>query len=414
MAEYSKRNGVTTATLSKMSGIEKATRSKFNGDEFPVGTACRWIAGASGGKLFTTVVADASSGWEELVNGNWGNAKDLAYGKNNDGTKNRWVIGGTNVGTEINYADAGMTDLTNPSSYTNVAVAYDGTNMIAVDGFAEICWGDTDQEGSMWLSGGTKSTTVDDVTGYKLSTDGGDNWTVVDPSDLPDANGDTPRNSYFAGGNTWFTSNSSGIWKYEYDGGWAWTDMSVSIGGDIYGMSSGSDAGEGSPTKPNLWVAVGNQGAIGWSDDDWATANTSADTKGNGPFDNPDLLMGNAQNHKGMSVVYAAGTINRWVAVSKKATAGEHSPYCGVIAYSTDGTDNWTAATLSGYGVGVADFVAVATDNTTIVAVSTTGEIFTSADGETFTYQTVTGTPVFRSIACDVTWADLGRVGLPD
>ena len=30
-------------------------------------TASRWIAGATGGKLFSTDVSDASSGWAELV-----------------------------------------------------------------------------------------------------------------------------------------------------------------------------------------------------------------------------------------------------------------------------------------------------------------------------------------------------------
>jgi hypothetical protein len=405
VADFTKRNGIVTANIVNMSGIQKATRSKFNNQSLPLSDACRWIAGDGNGWVYMTDAGGAARGWTSIVDYGTGLAKDLTYGKDSSGA-NRWVIGATMANNGIVYADAGLTDLTNASNWTSVDIEFDGKDMTAVDGGPGIAWGDTTTDESTWISGGitvTEAGTGDEAS-IKLSTNGGTTWSAVAPTALPSLNSSYTRTMVFAGGDTWFAASSNDVWQ-SADNGASWTMRRENVSNDIYAMASGSDAGAGSPSKPNLWVTVGNQGAINWSDDDWATSSIATDSRNSGPFHNVPG-GGGANNHKVMGVVYAAGTINRWVAVSKSATDGDSGLLSPVIAYSTDG-DNWTKATITDY-TGTDSIWCVATDNTTVVAAGSNGKIFTSTDGETFTVQTAPNSPSpdvapnFRSIACDV------------
>jgi hypothetical protein len=139
------------------------------------------------------------------------------------------------------------------------------------------------------------------------------------------------------------------------------------------------------------WVAVGRDGNIDFSTGDWASDNSQSTNQGTdhtGPFGTSHIY----------GVVYCAFPTPYWVACS----AG------GKIGYSADG-DTWTAASED---VGTTDhFRAIATDNTTIVAVGDSGIIYTSTNGTAFTKRSpdigaaTDGVPSeqnLKSIACDI------------
>ena len=93
MADYSKVLGVAAADITKVEGVAKADISKVIGASKPSGvtTATKWIAGATNGKVFKSAVANAGSGWAELVDLGGGNGKSITIGQDSLGNK-RWVL----------------------------------------------------------------------------------------------------------------------------------------------------------------------------------------------------------------------------------------------------------------------------------------------------------------------------------
>jgi len=127
------------------------------------------------------------------------------------------------------------------------------------------------------------------------------------------------------------------------------------------------------------WVCVGASGEVHTSDDDWANATSRTGAHGTSTIH---------------GVVYCGGSVNKWVC----AGAG------GKIAYSSDGI-SWTEATTPI----TTTLRAIATDNTTIVAVGDGGAVLTSTDG--INWSGVIHSPSinyrFHSIACDVIGAGM-------
>ena len=98
---------------------------------------------------------------------------------------------------------------------------------------------------------------------------------------------------------------------------------------------------------------VGHGGNAWYSDDNFATVTAATYPHSSNVF----------------GLVYAKGSINKWVAVGAS----------GKMAYSTDGI-TFSASTLPGV-VGTKRFRQIATDDATIVAVGNSGMILTSSDG---------------------------------
>ena len=196
------------------------------------------------------------------------------------------------------------------------------------------------------------------------SSDGGNTWAGV-PVDVGVS--DKCRAMCYKSGTTFFFSVQDRIWKTTSDptvaGNWSQAiELSNSSANDIYSMAYNGDG---------RWVCVGGNATIYTSDDDWSSA-----TSRSNPFGSSTIT----------AVVYAAGTINKWVAVG----------HDGKLATSPDG-ETWTLRGTPHSN----NIRGVATDNITIVACGGNGKLITSIDG--ISWALVSGlSGGMNTVACDI------------
>ena len=365
MADYSKINGVAEANISKVDGVAKANISKVLGASKPSGTttATKWIVGSTNGKVYKSATSDAGSGWTEIVDLGAGNGKGIAIGQDNVGNK-RWVLHRSTTGEEIAYVNDGLEDTL--ANWTEINMS---NNHIAVDGGPSVAWGN-----NYWIGAGDDVPINPDPSDEDVlfaSSDGGGTWATIELS--AQQTNDTGRTVCYKDGTTFFFTVQDQIWKTTSDPTDAnnWSSVQNLAGGqDILCMAyNGSD----------LWVCGGASGEVHTSNDDWSTSTVR--TGGHG-----------TSNING--VIYCGGTVNKWV------TAGAS----GKIAYSSDGI-TWSSATT---GIDSA-LRAIATDNTTIVAVGDGGMVLTSTDAINWS-EVTHASPInyrFWSIACDIIGAGM-------
>lgn len=365
MADYTKIDGIAAADIVKVSGVSANDIAKVSGLTKPAGgpiTANRWIAGATSGKLYSTTESNASSGWAELVDLGSNSYKDGAIGEDNSGNK-RWVFQKSGNTNEIEYANDSL-DLTDPDNWTSVDFS---PNYRAVDGGPAVAWGN-----DVWIAGGFRIDDGDSYISLMRSTDGAASWSAIDEGNTVN---DNTMAVCYKSDNTWAMGHQSHVWV-STDGGINWTDkITLEGASDIQAMAYDGTG---------RWVAALNGGNIYTSDDDWDTATERTDATGG--FN----LTG---------VVYAAGTINKWIVTGAS----------GRLQYSSDGV-TWTAIWEGDDSLwGTSHIRAVATDNATVVVVGDGGKIATSTDGTSFSLRSITGNPThgLKSIACDVIGAGL-------
>ena len=355
----SKFSGVEWDAIAAVGGTAKANIAAIGGPEAPAGgtQASRWMVASSGGKIASTDTADASGGWSEIVDLGHMTFMNVTIGQDNSGNK-RWVLQGQEgYLPEIWYANNSL-DLTDSNNWTSVT--HTNNNIAADQGGPGVAWGN-----DVWIAGGRPYDDGDSYLTMMRSTDGAASWTAIDEGNT--INDDT-RVVCYKDGTTWFMAHQSHVWK-STDNGASWTDT-ITLEGtqDIQGM-----AYDGS----SLWVAALKGGNIYTSDDDWGSATERTSATG-------------AYHNQG--VVYAGGSINKWVICTAS----------GKISYSSDGI-SWSAATS-----GTSDHLyGIATDDTTIVIVGSSGTILTSTDGISWTPRTSNMSVRLNNVACDVIGAGM-------
>ena len=87
MAEWDKIVGVEDDDVVKVKGVTKANAEKILGQDTPTSVASAWYIGSSGGKIFRTTTANASSGWSEIVDVGSVTAVSTAIGEDNSGNQ---------------------------------------------------------------------------------------------------------------------------------------------------------------------------------------------------------------------------------------------------------------------------------------------------------------------------------------
>ena len=366
MADISKVSGVAAADIDSVAGVGAANISKVSGVTKSAGaaTATKWLVGATNGKVFKSAVANAGSGWAELVDLGGGNGKSITIGQDSLGNK-RWVLHRTSNTEEIAYVTDGLEGTA--GNWTEVNLS---NNHLSVDGGPNVAWGN-----DYWIGAGDDvavSPAPSDEDVLFVSSDGGTNWSTVQLS--AQQTNDTGRTACYKDGTTFFFTIQDQIWKATADPTDAnnWSNV-IDLAGtqDIYCM-----AYDGS----SRWVCGGASGEVHTSDDDWDSATSR--TGGHGT----STISG---------VVYCGGTVNKWVTVGAS----------GKVAYSTDG-ETWTAVSPNPTSFHLR---AVATDDTTIVAVGQSGCVLTSTDAINWTV--VTHSPSinyqFWSVACDIIGAGM-------
>ena len=365
MGDYTKITGVEDHDIAKIDGVSSHDIVKVTGVTKPAPgpeTASRWITGATSGKLFSTAVSDASSGWAELVDLGSNSYKDGAIGEDNSGNK-RWVFQKSGNTNEIVYANNSL-DLTDSNNWTRVDFS---PSYKSVDGGPALAWGD-----NVWIAGGFKIHDGDSYVTLMRSTDGAATWSEIDEGNTIN---DNTMAVCYKSGTTWALGHQSHVWV-STDNGVNWTDkITLEGGSDIQAMAYDGYS---------RWVAVLNGGNLYTSDDDWETATERTDAAGG--FN----LTG---------VVYAAGEINKWVVTGAS----------GRLQYSSDGV-SWTAIWEGDDTTwGTSHIRAIATDNATVVIVGDTGKLASSANGTSFDMRSIAGNPTqgLKSIACDVIGAGM-------
>jgi|LWDU01.1.fsa_nt_gi hypothetical protein len=365
MADYTKIDGVASADIAKVSGVSAGDIAKVVGltnpgevEEGPP-TASRWIVGATGGKLFSTTVSDASSGWAELVDLGSNSYKDCAIGEDNSGNL-RWAFQKSGITNEIEYANDSL-DLTDINNWSQVDF---DPSYKAVDGGPALAWGN-----NVWIAGGYRIGDGDSYVSLMRSTDGAASWSPVDEGNTVN---DNTMAVCYKSGTTWAMGHQSHVWV-STDNGVNWTDK-ITLEGtkDIEAMAYDGTG---------RWVAVLTGGNLYTSDDDWDTATER--TEAIGGF----VLTG---------VVYAAGTINKWIVTGAS----------GRLQYSSDGV-TWTAIWEGDDTTwGTSHIRAIATDNATVVIVGDSGKLATSTNGTSFDMRSIAGDPTptqgLKCIACNI------------
>tara|TARA_Y100000296_G_scaffold82147_1_gene110804 strand:- start:283 stop:1395 length:1113 start_codon:yes stop_codon:yes gene_type:complete len=364
MGDFTKVNGVADASINKVDGVAASDISKVSGvTKGAAGspTASKWIAAGAQAKVWRTTVADASSGWEKIADLGSGNLKSITIGQDNSGNK-RWVIHSTNSSREVSYVNDGDEVADPNTSVGNWTLINMSNNHLAVDGGPSIAWGN-----NYWVGSGDDvaiNPAPSDEDVLFVSGDGGGSWTTVELA--AQQLNDVGRTACYKDGTTFFFTVQDTIWKATAD------PSNASNWNMILDLDGGQDIMAMAYNGSDLWVAVGLNGEVHTSDDDWASA-----TERTGGHSTSNIN----------GVVYCGGTVNKWVSVGLS----------GKIAYSSDGID-WTAATT-----GTTQHLrAVATDNTTIVVVGAAGTILTSTDAVNWSSITnSTGTQIW-SVTCDI------------
>ena len=355
MADISKVSGVANASIDSVNGVAAANISKVAGIDKPSGTttAGRWIVGADSGKLYHTTTANASAGWEELVDIGTETFRGVAIGQDQVGEK-RWVVFAATNNAEINYISASA-DLTTAGNWTTVNF---GTNYIGINGGPGVAWGN-----NVWISTGKRIHDGDSYRTIMRSTDGAVTWASVDHGST--VNDNAVAVCYKGTGQIWSLAHQSHIWVSTNDGV-SWTDKAT--------LEGTRDVNAICYDGSSKWLAGLSLSNVYYSTDDW-DSNTEGIISGAGTV---------------YGAVYMKGTVNKFIIVT---TAGQ-------IHHSPDGA-TWTEA--SSYNSDNA-IRAIATDHTTVVAVGSAGSVQTSADGDSWTVRAVDGDPdrQFSCVACDV------------
>ena len=358
MSTYTKIDDIAAADIVKMNDVAVADISKVDDVAKPTtATATKWLAAGQGAKVFKSAVANAGSGWAEIVDLGSGNFKGITIGEDNSDNK-RWFVHSTNNSSELHYVNDGDEDSSGNWTTVNVSNSH-----AAVDGGPSLAWGN-----DYWICS-TDDYGADEIV-LLSSADGGTNWSEVD---VGNSTNDTGRTAAYKDGTTFFMSVEDQIWKTTADptvaGNWS---LQVDLGGSQDIMAMAYDG-------TSRWVCVGGSGEVHSSDDDWATADVRTGAHGT------DTIYG---------VVYCSG-IGKWVAVGSN----------GKTSYSADGA-TWTAVTPNPTSYSLRG---IATDGTTIVAVGNNGTVVTSTNAIDWTI--VTHSPAFTNIlyavSCDIIGAGM-------
>ena len=366
MPNISKVSGVAGADIDSVTGVAATNISKVSGVTKAAGaaTATKWLAGATNGKVFKSAVANAGSGWAELVDLGGGNGKSITIGQDSLGNK-RWVLHRTSNTEEIAYVNDGLEGTA--GNWTEVDLSNSHTS---ADGGPNVAWGN-----DYWIGAGDDvavNPAPSDEDVLFASSDGGGTWATVE---IPgQQTNDAGRTACYKDNTTFFFTVQDKIWRATADPTDAdnWSEVLDLAGAqDILCMAyNGID----------LWVCAGQSGEVHTSDDDWSSATSRTG--------------GHGGSHV-YGVVYCGGTVNKWVTVGAS----------GKVAYSTDG-ETWTAVSPNPTSFHLRG---VATDDTTIVAVGQSGCVLTSTDAISWTL--ITHSPSINyqlwSVACDIIGAGM-------
>ena len=368
MPTADKINGVEIDDIEKINGVPKSSIEEVNGVELGSPVAMRWVVGSTSGKIFHSPASNAAANWAELIDLGGETFKSVAYGQDNSGNP-RVILHAANNADEIAYANDGGADLTDSNNWSSVNHS---TNYKATDQGPSIAWGN-----NVWIQGGaTAARTVGATTYYHgplKSTDGGATWTKIDVNNT--VNSGIGAVCYKSG-TTWLMTIKDSVWK-STDAGDSWSEVGVIESGKrIQSMAYNG----------SRWVAVLDSDNIWYSDDDWS--NSTEVTNG--------AWVG---TWKPTGVVYAAGSINKWVVCGNN----------GRLAYSGDATSFTTIWAGDDTDWETSHIRAIATDHTTIVIVGDTGKIATSSNGTSFTIRSIAGNPTnaLWSVASDVIGAGM-------
>ena len=344
-------NGAELSDVDEINGIDKSNIDEWNAHgEVGSAVASRWLVGANNGKLFSTTTANASSNWEQLVDLGGNSYKDMAIGLDDSGNK-RWMVHASNNTNEIAYIN-NSADMTNAANWSEVDIS---PNHKSVQEGVSMAYGN-----NVWILGGTTAARAGTsfYDGPHRSTTGGAAWTKID---VDNAANDSMKVMNYKEGNIWLMGIESHIWK-STDNGLNWSDLGGIDGTlDIHSLAyNGSGRWVAGLASDNVW----------YSDDDgsnWTEVATG-------------VWGGNWASY---GVVYAKGTINKWIMVGAN----------GRMSRSDDGA-SWTqiwAGDDSSWGTSA--IYGIATDHHTIVIVGASGKIATSTDGINFTTRAIAGNP---------------------
>ena len=368
MGDLTKVNGVANADIVKIDGVAAADIPKVDGIDKPsaVTTAGRWMIGTHGstaanGKVYTTTAADASSGWELMIDFSPSLANfigDIITGKDPEGNK-RIMCHGFHQNNEVRFASASLStaELQDAANWTSVNPDRHADTVAGGPGLA---WGN-----DVWVMGGDNHDQGDgEYENVFRSTDGGTVWTRLDMDNT--VNDNCFAVAYKGSGGIWLLSIQSHIWKSTDDGA-TWTDKGALEGTkDVRCIAYDGDG---------LWVAGLQSGNLYTSDDDgenWTERTSQFGTK---------IIL---------SCVYVKGIVNKWVIVGDN----------GRLATSDDGI-TWTLNTQ-----GTKHLIQIATDDTTIVVAGNDGTLLLSTNALDWTASTqmsdLIGTLNCRSIGHDL------------
>jgi len=379
MADIEKINNVEDDDIAKISGVAVANVSKYMGATYDGGggdtQATRWLVGASGGRIYANDSAggsfhsgSASGALGLVVDHGSMNFYNMAYGL--DGVSQpRWIAHSDNVTNDLYYISASQ-DLTNNLLWTSVNVSPNGKT--AKRGGPGLRYGN----GNWFAVGGGRSSGANRLV-MMSSSDGGGAWQEVN---LPEFIGtsNTGYAVYHVSANNWKSPLGVGRF-YSSSNAITWGQAAGVISGyEVYCLGYNADQG-----AAGRWIMGTNSGKIYYSDDNFATDPVAAIS----PFGTSNVW----------GVIYAAGTINKWIAIASN----------GKIAHSTLGS-SFTSSTLPDPIGNSHHMRAIASDNTIAVVVGATNGgnncLLSSSNGVNWTYisSSALGNVNFESIACNV------------
>lgn len=364
MPDISKINNAAIGDISKIDGVAKASISKFGGADVPSGAeqATRWFITSTSGKVFESDSATFASGSvSEMVDLGGQVNTSLAIGQDASGNK-RWCLYAGASGVDVRYGNnSGSLD----ASAQWTSVNWPQNHIARSTGGPAIAWGNGN-----WFTVGSKRTVGGGIYSPMMSSsDGAANWEEVAPAEFT-VNSNARAVAY----------KDTDFWVIGYEDGSFFTSSNAVDWGDT-GASAASTINAIAYDGTSRWLSVGQTGKVYYSDDNFGSI-----TQATYPW---------TSNVFGLC--YAGGSINKWIAVG--AT--------GRIAYSSDG-QAFTASTVPAV-LGTNNLQAVATDNTTIVAVGNNNMILTSSDGTNWARVSSSASDGFLlyAVACDVVGAGM-------
>ena len=328
-----KVNNVEDDEIAKIDGVEAAAIAKYGGQTLATApeTAIRWLITSTAGKIFYTATGSVTAGSiVELIDLGTQTFNGISVGQDGSGNK-RWILHQDNAASEIWYAnDSGTLDAVDQWTSVNITNGKTATTT----GGPTLAWGN-----NKWVGVGGKRATGGKYYTAMSSSDGA-TWEEIESGVFT-----TNAHTYTVG------YKDTNFWAFPQ-----FPNMFTSSDGITWGITTGTTTVQINSMAydgVSKWVLAGAGGKIFYSNDNFATIAT-------GSYPHTSNIFG---------IVYAKGSINKWSAVGAS----------GKMAYSTDGI-TFSASTLPGV-VGSTRMRAIATDNTTMVAVGNSGMILTSSDG---------------------------------